>query len=292
VELDQETPPDFEDRILNIKTADSVKAEAKAPWKLISFAGRIESRFLFRTALAKSILPFLLYKPDFVVLPATIEKDETGQRIIKLHSATELLRQGYLHASEWFRNAENFWKIYRTEKSKEMTILGRLDYQRGLSEQNITAPYLVLYNSSAKDANATVVRRKDLDLEFVVESKAYSFTTNNLGEAFYLSAFLNSSVPNLLIKDFQTRGLFGARDIHKRILDIYFPEYDERQEQHKRLAELGKIAHEKALSFLKKSPPSQELTAMRLGRLRMEIKKNLEDEMKEIDKIVKKLIGA
>lgn len=67
VELNQEVPPDFEDRILNIKTADSIKADAKAPWKGLEFTGRIESRFLFYTALSKSILPFAMHNPDMAV---------------------------------------------------------------------------------------------------------------------------------------------------------------------------------------------------------------------------------
>ena len=57
------------------------------------------------------------------------------------------------------------------------------------------------------------------------------------------------------------------------------------------LAELGKAAHEKAAQYLKDNPPQKELTAIHLSRLRLEIKKHLAAEMKEIDKIVKKLIG-
>jgi type I restriction-modification system DNA methylase subunit len=292
VDFDQEPPPDFEDRVVSIKTAESIMADAKKPWKSISFQGQIESRFLFRTALAKNILPFALNEPELVVLPVNIENDESGRKVIKLHSAVELLRQGYLHANDWIRKGEHIWAVKRTAKNKKVSLQEYLNWQNKLTSQDLNIPYLVLYNSSAKDANATIVKRKDIDLEFFVESKAYSFTTENLNEAYYVSAFLNSGVPNLLMKDFQTRGLFGARDIHKRILDIYFPEYDERQEKHNRLAELGKMAHEKTVKFLKKNPPKEELTPMRLGRLRVEIKKNLEEEMEEIDKIVKELIGG
>ncbi len=60
IELDQVIPPDFEGRILNIKTANAIKPDAKAPWKGNDLIGRIESRFLFRTALSKSILPFTI----------------------------------------------------------------------------------------------------------------------------------------------------------------------------------------------------------------------------------------
>lgn len=291
VELNQEAPKDFIDRRLSMKTSESVMIDAKAPWKDIRFKDNIESWFVFKTALSKCILPFSLYKPEFVVLPIVIEKDNTGNKKLRVHTADELMREGFLYASKWFRNAENIWNIHRTEKSKNMSSNDRLDFQKGLSEQNLNAPYLVLYNSSAKDANATVVKRKDLDLEFIVESVTYVYYTNNLQEAYYLTAILNSSVPNVLMKDFQAKGLFGARHVHKKILDIWFPKYDSANELHKRLADLGKAAHEKAAKFLKDNPPQQELTPLHLGRLRMAIKKHLSKEMKEIDKLVKKLMS-
>ena len=94
-----------------------------------------------------------------------------------------------------------------------------------------------------------------------------------------------------MMKDFQTRGLFGARDIHKKILDIYYPRFDKSDETHLRLAELSQAAHAKASAFLKASPPQHDLTPMRLGRLRLDIKKHLHNEMRDIDALVEKLIG-
>ena len=290
VELTQELPPDYDERIINIKTADAIKHDAKPPWKSLELSGRIESKFLFRTALSKSILPFALFKPDLAVLPITIELDESNQKKILLHSADDLMGDGYLHASRWFKNAENFWKIYRTENNKNMSSENYLNWQNKLVNQNLNAPYLVLYNSSAINANATIVIRKEINLEFIVESKGYAFETDNLHEGYYLVSILNSAIPNALMKDFQSRGLWGARDVHKKILDIYFPKYNEEDETHKRLADISKAAHQKGALYLATNPPKEELTATRLGRLRVEIKKHLSPDMKEIDKIVKKLI--
>ncbi|MBI1939798.1 MAG: N-6 DNA methylase [Ignavibacteriales bacterium] len=291
VELTQEIPPDFDDRIINIKTSSAIKTDAKAPWKELEFTGRIESKFLFRTALSKSILPFALYEPNLITLPVIIKTNEQNEKEIHLHSADDFMSEGYLNASRWFKNAENSWELLKTEKSKEMTADKRLDFQRGLTEQNLNAPYLVLYNSSAKDANAAIVQRKDFDLEFFVESVTYVYYVENINEAFYLTSIFNSNSPNEMMKDFQARGLFGARHVHKKILDIYFPKFNEEDEQHLHLAELSKEAHQKTELYLKDNLPQQELTAVHLGRLRTAIKKHLSAEMKEIDKIVKKIIG-
>jgi hypothetical protein len=226
-----------------------------------------------------------------VVLPITISHNpEKGIREIHLCSADELRGEGYLDASKWFKNAERIWDIHKTAKSKSMSNIGRINYQSGLTEQKIDAPFLVLYNSSAKDANATVVIRKDLDLEFIIESKAYVFYSHDLSETYYLAAVLNSAIPNKMMKDFQSKGLFGARDIHKKILDVYFPKFDKSNRYHLYLAELSRICHIKTKGFLQNNPPQKILTPFYLGRFRLVVKNNLIKELREIDKLVEKLI--
>mgnify|MGYP002780467722 CR=1 FL=1 len=282
--------PDWKDRIFNVKTAEHVKADAKMPWKNIHFSDRLESEFMFRTALAKNIMPFVLYKPELVVLPITIEENK-DLKTVNIHNSIELIDLGWLNISAWIRNCENIWKTYGTEKSSKMTSNDRLNYQRGITDQNLNAPYLVIYSASAKDANATVVIRSEIDLEFIVESKAYVFYTNDLNEAYYLSGYLNATKPNLMMKDFQSKGLFGARDVHKKILDIYFPKFDSKQPEHVLLAQWSEKAHQKAKKYILENPPQDEnLSAMALGKLRTAIKKHLSAEMKEIDALVEKLI--
>lgn len=291
IQLTQDIPDDWKERIINFKTSDEIQPDAKVPWKGLSFTGKIESEFIFRTALSKSILPFALYNPDFVTLPIVVETNNYNKKKIVLHSAKELLHNGYSNAAKWFQNAENIWNIHRTEKSKNMSSIDRIDFQRGISDQNLNAPYLVLYNSSAKDANATVVKRSDFDLEFIVESVTYVLYCNSLEEAYYLTAILNSTTPNLMMKDFQAKGLFGARHVHKKILDIYYPKFDAKNKQHLKLAELSKTAHEKVATFLMTIDKNKKIEGIQLGKIRLDIKTYLGNEMKEIDKLVMKIIG-
>lgn len=288
VDVHQEMPPDFEDRLINIRTETAI--DKKKPWNDLDLKGRIESRFLFRTALSKSILPFVLFEPNLVALPITIKQNSSGSKWIELRSAEDLRKQGFLNAAKWFTRPEEIWEERKTDKSERMTNLSRLDFQSGLSGQNLDAPYLVLYNSSAQDANATVVKRKELDLEFIVESKTYVYAAHNLDEAYYLVAILNSSIPNERMKDFQSRGLFGARDIHKKILDVYFPRFNKNDDRHARLARLSEAAHEKAAAFLRANPPTAALTPIRLGRLRIVIKKEVSQELSAINALVGEII--
>lgn len=291
IELTQEIPSDWEDRIINIKTSEEIQTDAKAPWKDLSFIGKIESNFIFRTALSKSIMPFALLKPDLVTIPITIELGSSNKKEIKAHYSKELLQEGYSNAAKWFQNAEKIWDIHKTERNKNVSFIDCINWQQKLTKQNLNAKYLVLYNSSAKDANATIVEREKLDLEFIVENKTYVFYTNNKDEAYYLTAILNSTTPNLMMKDFQSKGLFGARDVHKKILDIYYPKFDDTEKKHLRIAELSEAAHKTVSTFLETLNPDKKVEGLQLGRIRLEIKKHLSKEMKEIDDLVKQIIG-
>jgi hypothetical protein len=291
LKLNQETPPDFADRTINIKTSELIQTDAKVPWKGLDFSGKIESQFLFRTALAKNTLPFNLFKPNLIFLPLIINT-KNQLKVISLLSGKELMQEGFLNASRWFQNGENIWNINKTEKNKNVSLLDCINWQKKLNQQNLNAQYLVLYNSSAKDANATIVNRKDLDFEFIVENTTYVFYTNEIEEAYYLTAILNSTAPNEMMKDFQARGLFGARHVHKKILDIYYPKFDAANEIHTQLATLSQTAHAKASQYLKDNIPKQELSAIHLGRIRTDIKKHLSEEMKAIDKLVKKVLAS
>ncbi|HEX8141202.1 MAG TPA: N-6 DNA methylase [Pyrinomonadaceae bacterium] len=290
IDINQPMPPDFEDRLINIRTSASARADAKKPWTDIDLKGRIESRFLFRTALSKSVLPFALFNPSLVALPITIHQDSDGSRWIELRSAEELMKEGYLDASSWFAKAGSIWEQRRTERNQTISAEDYLNWQNKLTEQNLNAQHLILYNSSAQDANATVVKRADLDFEFIADHKAYIFASYNEDEAYYLTAILNSSAPNKMMKDFQSRGLFGARDIHKKILDIYFPRFDGSDATHLLLAHLSATAHERAAQFLRDNPPEGDLTPGRLGRLRASIKKHVEPQLMEIDTLVEKIV--
>lgn len=81
-----------------------------------------------------------------------------------------------------------------------------------------------------------------------------------------------------MMKDFQAKGLFGARHVHKKILDIYYPRYDGAVQSHRRLADLGRLCHEKTAQYLADNPPPSPLSGPYLGKMRVSIKKYLAKE--------------
>jgi selenocysteine lyase/cysteine desulfurase len=85
--------------------------------------------------------------------------------------------------------------------------------------------------------------------------------------------------------------LFGARDVHKKILDVYFPRFNKGDAKHARLARLSETAHDKAAAFLHANPPTVALTPGRLGRLRVAVKKEVETELNAINELVAEIIA-
>jgi len=81
---------------------------------------------------------------------------------------------------------------------------------------------------------------------FVADKKTMLYETSDEMEAHYLCAILNSDVVNDAIKPYQTKGLYGERDIVRRPFMLPIPKFDPNNPVHRRLAELSKISHEKA----------------------------------------------
>ncbi|HIE02559.1 MAG TPA: SAM-dependent DNA methyltransferase [Thiotrichaceae bacterium] len=285
VETEQALPDNWQNRIMQFKTSPSILREAKQPWKAFTLSGRINTHFLFQTALAKNIVPFVLINPPLVLLPIIVKKD--AGKVIELKSADELFEQGEIETAKWFKEAQKLWDDNKTEKNQqnEVSLYEYLDWQKKLTRQNLNSRYLVFYTASAQDANAVVADRKKLELELIIESTTYWFATDNLNEAHYFTCFLNCGYTNQLIKAFQSRGLFGARHVHKKILELPFPKFDSNNPSHQQLAKWGKQCAIKAKNVVS-DDKNLDLTTHKLGRLRKTVRQALSAELKDIDALV------
>jgi hypothetical protein len=74
----------------------------------------------------------------------------------------------------------------------------------------------------------------------IIESTLYHYETNNLDEAYYLTAFLNSNVLDELIKPMQSKGEFGERDIHKKPLEFPVEKFNSKKTIHKKPFQPGR----------------------------------------------------
>ncbi len=274
-----------------VQTAERAQKEAKPAYKGLRLEGNIERDFLYATLLSTDIVPFGYLDFRLVVLPLL----PSGKHF-KILSANELRNQGFLNLASWLDRAQSEWQGRRGEKAEKMNIYQRLDRYRGITGQSRLAKYKVLYPTSATYLCACVAEDKPIKLEvegqgieiqgFVAESKTYYFDTDNKEEAYYLAAVLNSPIVDELLKPMQSRGLWGPRDIHKKVLEIPIPQYNSSDENHKALSQLGEQCTQKVKQLLPRTKSRS------IGHTRRLIKAELKKELERIDEIVKQILGS
>lgn len=278
-----------------VKTDPRATEQAKEAYKSLEVEGNIEKDFLYATLLSTDLLPFgfLNYRP--VVLPIK----PSGEIFVMLEREYAE-KEGLEHLAMWLRICEKEWRKRRKEKADKMSIYERLNHVRGMTQQHHKARYKVIYPTSATNLCGAVVENEKISVSiggqritlrsFIAESKLYYFETENENEAHYLAAFLNSPTVDDLIKPMQSRGLWGPRDIHKKVWELPIPIFNESKSNHKELAELGLDCAQKAAKIIP-TLETQDVTPGKIGRLRNAVRERLADELKEIDGVVKEIMG-
>jgi hypothetical protein len=107
-------------------------------------------------------------------------------------------------------------------------------------------------------------------------------------EARYVVSVLNAPVVNQRIKAAQARGLWGAREIHKKVLDLPIPRFDPGSPDHLRLAEIGRVCAARVEEWIASGGQG---TATSIGVLRRRVREMLGEELAEIDSITRPMLG-
>ena len=285
---------DLADRVVNLRTHPLAVEGAKKPWNEISLTGAMQGKYLFRTALARNVLPFALVNPPLVAMPL-VKEDEVdadgktlpGKMHWRLLDAAELTSRGDIEAARWFGQGERLWDERRSESAKKQnsSMTDWLDWQRKLTTQPVDAKWAVMYTASGTDASAVATQLDFGTLRLLADHKTYILFIQTEQEARFIECYLNCDYVNQSIKEFQSQGLFGPRDIHKKILELPWPEFSPNRPSHRRLVALGQNAA-KAVQGILGSQQDMELDPRTLGRLRTRIRKEIAGIMGEIDTLV------
>ena len=286
------SPLGFDPSLPPLESAKWTRKYAKRRWRGLVLGGSVETRFLYATVQSVHLLPFSHLQYSLVVVP--IEPDDEGSRLI---DADEARRRGLLHLAQWIEDAEGEWQRRRGAKADKMSLFERLDYHHDLTLQNPRARYRVVYPSSATYLCASVVERSRIPFQvhgqelvaagFVADVNSYVFESDCRDEVFYLAAVLNSPSIDRLLKPMQSRGLFGPRHIHKKVLELPIPQFDGSNPAHLELAALGEQCTEEVQRWLDAGGPGE---VRAIGRLRAMVREMLAEELKEIDELVEPML--
>ena len=267
-----------------LRTSKAASLGAKGPWK-VEVDGRVEAAFLFGTALAEDLLPFALRRLRLVVLPL-MKKD----RKLVMLKPDDILAEGAPLASNWIENAQKIWDRRRKEKNQSM--YERLNYNRLFTNQDPQAKFIVLYNKSGTNIVAAYLplseckKSGDLPIEgFIADHVTYRYYADTEEHALYLVGVLNSHMVNEAIKPYQSQGLKGERDIHRRPFEVCpIPLFDPNNSLHRKIAAVASDAREEVLKWRVKIEGNA-------AQARQAARKLLQPELGKLNELVAELLG-
>lgn len=266
----------------------SENKDAKKPWNEIKVEGNIEREFFFNTVLGPDLIPFGIMKRRLIVLPVKINQNEVKM----LNSNSPEIQQ--FDFAKYLANIEALWKTNATDKLKKKPIYEQVNYNDNLIQQQPQSKYKVIYAANGANMTCAVIESKADYVTNVDDSKfmtntffadmaMYYYNTESEDEAFYLCSILNSNTVNEFIKPLQSRGDFGARNIHKAPLIFDIPQFDKKNSSHIRLAKIGKAAQDDVMKII------HTLDLKSIGKIRSVIREKISDKLNEVDILLKNI---
>jgi len=236
-----------------VRTSDRAISRAEGgSYEDIRMSGQVESEFLYRTVTGSELVYFTTLDIPLAVIPAEISGSN-----YHLHDESSARRNGLTNLASWISEAEQQYDKYKEDDS-DTSALDELDRRNKLTEdQDPNARYRVIQNGGGAYVCGAVIDTGEFDditvtvgdeerqlnsqtnengdVPLIIDHKCYYYETDSRDEAYYLSGFLNSPGIQDLIKDMINKGQFGGRDIHRRVWEIYIPEYNPENELHNKI---------------------------------------------------------
>ena len=185
-------------------------------------------------------MPYATLDPLQAVLPVrhgdpSFPADDGGIGGIRLAGLERRMR-------ERWQTISDLWDEHKSSVNK-LDLMGQLDYWSHVSAQLEwqrnpgERPVRVLYARSGIPTAALIT-----DDHTLVDTTLYWITCQNLQEAHYLLAIINSDTLYAAVQPLMAKGQFGARHSHKQLWKLPIPEYDATDALHVEMAEAGAAA--------------------------------------------------
>ena len=208
---------------------------AKAPWNKIEFENEtIEKKYIFKVIKSTELVKFCVYNYYHVFLP--LNKTDLNFNYVTLEKFGKI----------FYDKINHLYIKYKKETTKHDSLIENLDRWSKLINQRQLSKIKVVYNNSGAILYSAVIQG-----DFLITGDLSFYDTNNLEEAFYLSAILNS---NLMTK--QVDIIKSSRHIFKLPFEFPIKKFDNNNPSHQKLAELGQkgqIITKKTIEMLNKN---------------------------------------
>ncbi|ABE53603.1 hypothetical protein Sden_0308 [Shewanella denitrificans OS217] len=170
-------------------------------------ADSVSDTFIYDILLSNHLTPFGISTPAKGLLP--ILKVDNGT----WESVSEIDLSSFSYGTY-----SAFKKIFKESRTTSAEFFDKLNTNRGkLVSQNIpTHGWLILYGAGGSNVCSTYIKSNAYSQnKLIIDQTLYWSHVQSEEEALYLTGLLNSEAVCLVIKEFQPRGAFGERHIHK-----------------------------------------------------------------------------
>ncbi|HBH2759796.1 TPA: hypothetical protein KRQ29_001235, partial [Clostridioides difficile] len=240
------------------------------------FSGIVKKKYLYKTTISEMLLPYHICKYDAVVaLPIKIESDK-----VRFVSNREMVQEDDINSKNWFLQFDNLEEFSKKDFRSYLNTRDKLLQQRRLKSK-----YIVHVGAGGKYPCAAVEEIEEDRLKFIADQTTYVAEINDELEAYYVVAILNSEYMYNAINDFQARGAFGERHIHK-IPYLFIPRYDSNNEKHVQIANLSKDISKEINNTVTNEEESIEYA---LRTRRQKIKKKYSSLINKINDLINSL---
>ena len=268
-------------------------SQDKEPWRsldLTAITGQtIETAHLYDVHLGETVVPYATLPPLKAALPikrsdSELTKDDDGVGGIHLGSLERRMR------GRW-QTVSTMWEENKTAANK-LDLIGQLDYygklssQLGWQQNTSDRPIRVAYNSSGHPT-ATLIS----DGESIIDYTLFWIACNDVQEAHFLLAIINSETLSDAVAPFMPKGQFGARHLQKHLWKLPIPEFDTTDPLHVAIADAGKAAADGAAKQLAQLRQTRARVTVTIARRELRAWLRNSPEGRAVENAVRRLLG-
>ena len=210
----------------------------KRPWSGLDLTAisdtAIETQHVFNVHLGETLVPYATLEPLKAVLPMRrgenaipFAKDTTGEGNDTPGVAGGIdLGQLAPRMRERWQIVAGLWEQHKTpvnklDLSEQLDYYGKLSAQLAWRAEPDNRPIRIVYSTSGEPTAALLQ-----DHNSIVDNRLFWVSGKDLQEARYLLAVINSDVLREAVRPLMSKGLFGARDLHKHLWRLPIPAFD------------------------------------------------------------------
>jgi hypothetical protein len=209
--------------LAKINPDNRIFKRAKVPWNKVEYKDHIvQKKYLFKVLKSTELVKFHLYDHYTVFLP--LKKEDLSFNYNNLDK----------NSKKFYDHIDKTYVKNKKETTAHKSLMENLNRWAKLINQRQLSKIKVVYNNSGSILNSAVVEG-----DFLITGDLSFYVTNDLNEAYYLSAILNSNILTEQIKIMKS-----SRHIFKLPFNIPIKKFDPENIIHQKLVVFGKKGKE------------------------------------------------